>query len=230
MTSAPPTWFAELTGVLHEGQSETAGADWARRLHTALSDGRVPVTLDVVHAWHLYTVIPLLAAADARAGRTTAACAALAAAHERALEGRSVTREEWADLLEPVLRQVYRDAYGFEEAFAVAYENARAYAVANGFDGADADKYGTDYAESTTEPNTRAYAEANALANARAVAAAYATADAEAFARTFPGARTRAYARAVAADARHTSAYARLAEGLLTALERGPFKPLGFMA
>jgi len=81
-------------------------------------------------------------------------------------------------------------------AFAVAYENALAYAVANGF--------------------------ADAMANACAVAAT------DAFA--LPAARTRAYARAVTtgaahdplhADARHTSAYADLAEGLPTALKHG---------
>lgn len=227
MTS-PPAWFAELTAVLHQGQTDSAGAYWARRVQaTVLSHGGPPITLDVVHEWHLRTVIPLLTEASARSGRTTAACTSLAAVHGRALAGGPVTEDAWVDVLEPVLRQVYRDAYGFEEAFAVAYENARAYAVANGFDDADADEYGTDYAGLTTDPDTRACTEANALANARAVAAAYATADDDAYARTFPAVRTHAYARAVAVDGRHATAYAELAEGLLAALRRGPFEPSG---
>ncbi|MEU1501501.1 SpcZ [Streptomyces sp. NPDC005732] len=245
--SGLPSWITELTDVLRTDRGTLSGADESSR--PALSSAaaaRWPgpaaesppaagaVTLDVVHAWHLRTVLPLLTEATALSGRATAPIARLAAAHERARETESVGEEEWFEVLEPVLRQVYRDAYGFQRAFAAAYENARAYALANGHGAAGAHRYATDYAELTTEPNTRAFAEANALANARAVAAAYATGDAEAFARTYPAARTRAYARALATgtarepradDALFASAYTELVEGLRSALHRAPVGP-----
>nr|UYZ50070.1 hypothetical protein [Streptomyces mirabilis] len=229
------SWVSELTDVLRADRPGPAGPGGARPGPATELRPRFPaVTLDVVHEWHLRTVVPLLTEAAARSGRATAACARLAAVHGRAREAGTVGEEEWFDVLEPVLRQVYRDAYGFQRAFAAAYESARSYAAANGYDAAGAHRYGTDYAELTTEPNTRAFAEANALANARAVAAAFATGDADAFARTFPAARTRAVARALAAgtaqaprdvDARFASAYTELVAGLRSALHRTPVGP-----
>ncbi|GAA2068539.1 hypothetical protein GCM10009801_16860 [Streptomyces albiaxialis] len=213
-----PAWPRDLLSALDAGE-EAERASAARE---------VPAGLGAVHAWHLGTVLPLLARAAARTGRDTAPCDALADAHRAALAGRPGTPDAWTQVLEPVLLAVYRDAFAYADAYATAHANARAYAVANGYGEDEADAYGRTYAEETTEPNARAFAQANAAANSRALAAAYATGDGAAFARSHPAARARAYARAAAAphtdgspEARAARASARreLAEGLLKCLE-----------
>ncbi|MFE2140076.1 SpcZ, partial [Streptomyces sp. NPDC059466] len=148
-----PSWVTELTDVLPAGRTGPAGPGGARPAPaTELRPGCPAVTLDVVHEWHLRTVVPLLTEATARSGRVTAACARLAAVHGRAREAVAVEEEEWFDVLEPVLRQVYRDAYGFQRAFAAAYENARSSADANGNHPARAPRYGPHHPEFNTPP------------------------------------------------------------------------------
>ncbi|MCX4903726.1 SpcZ [Streptomyces sp. NBC_00878] len=224
----PPAWFRQAAAVLYEGQEPTRRDTWARELRTALSrsGGRVPLT--VTHAWHARTVLPLLAETATRLGQDTAPYEALAAVHHDALTDRTPSASSWTAALEPALRRIYRAAFAYAEAYTTAHDNARAYALANGFTPADADTYGRDYADQTTEPNARAFATANTTANARATATAYATSDPDAYARTFPGARTRAYVRAAAATlpentpggtSRHTSCD-RIADGLLDQLNR----------
>ncbi|MEV0641143.1 SpcZ [Streptomyces sp. NPDC050619] len=226
----PPAWFLNVSAALYEELDPARRDAWAHDLYTALcrTDGRVPLT--VTHLWHTGTILPVLTETATRLGHDPAPFQSLAAAHHHALTGHNPSEHRWAATLEPALRRLYRDAYAYAAAYATAYDNAHAYALANDFTPTDADTYGRDYADETTEPNARAFTEANATANARATATAYATEDPDAYALTFPGARTRAYVRAAAAAppqdpsaeaSRRTTACARLADGLVASLNHG---------
>ncbi|KOG87476.1 hypothetical protein ADK38_25235, partial [Streptomyces varsoviensis] len=49
---APPPWYAQVIGVLFEGQEAATAVAWARRVHGELGrlGGEVPFA--VVHDWH----------------------------------------------------------------------------------------------------------------------------------------------------------------------------------
>ncbi|MFJ4920285.1 SpcZ [Streptomyces sp. NPDC088725] len=226
-----PAWPAQVVSVLFNGQDAAGAKGWARRVHTELVrlDGHVPFT--VVHDWHAGTVMPLLAEANERHGEGAGAQQAVQRLHARAATGERVAEDEWRAALGPALREVYRHAYAYEDAFATASANARAYATANGYDEDKAVAFGETYATLNTTANATSYADANALANTAATASAYAAADARAYAEAYPFASVHAYALAHAhahtgqdeaaeRDERLRVAYGRLADGLADSLAR----------
>ncbi|MEU8925846.1 SpcZ [Kitasatospora sp. NPDC048545] len=221
--SAVPAWLAQVAEVLFDGLDADAAADWARRVRREVrrSDGGVPFS--VVHDWYCSAVGPVLAEATARRGGSAVPQQVVLALHARALGGGRVDEGTWRAALEPELRELFRHAYPYAEAYATAAAAAGSYALANGYDEAEAARYGETYAELNTTANVRAHADANALANAAAVAAAYAAADPDAYAETYPSARVRAVVR-VHADGQgergERAAWARLADGLAAALAR----------
>jgi hypothetical protein len=125
-----------------------------------------------------------------------------------------------------VLLRKYHDAYDRASAYTEAQDNARHYALANGYSPADADAYGHQYAELSTGANADAFAEAHARAVGDALARAYAADDWQAYAATFPGAQLRAIVRAAAMPAcgkdstvlPDTSVQTSLAEGFADAV------------
>jgi hypothetical protein len=212
-----PTWLAQVVTALFDGQEPSAAYVWVARIHAELVrlDGRVPFA--VVHDWHADAVVPLL-------DEVCEGQAAVGALHARALAGLPVAEAQWTETLEPALRDIYRRAYAYDDAYRVNYDSANAYGAANGFGEAGTREYATYYAELATGANLRAYADANAVANARALATA--------FAETYPYAAARAYACARAnadggADrsARDRKAHARLAAGLAAGLGRAAGEP-----
>jgi len=215
-----PAWLAQVVTALFDGLEPAAARDWAARIHAQLVwlDDAVPFA--VVHDWHARTVAPLL-------GEVCDGQAAVGALHARALAGSSVAEPRWAAALEPALRDVYRRAYAYDDAYRVNYDSAHAYGTANGFGDEGTREYATYYAELATGANLRAYADANAIAGAHACATAFAAADPVAYAQTYPYAAARAYARALASaeadadrSARERTAHARLADGLAASLGR----------
>ncbi|MEU3573821.1 SpcZ [Kitasatospora sp. NPDC036755] len=220
---AVPPWLAQVAEALSDGMDADAARAWARRVHREVErlDGRVPFS--VVHDWYCSAVGPLLAEASARLGGSTAPHRAVLALHERAVDGGPVDEGTWRAALEPGLRELYRHVYPSAEAHAAAAAAAGAYALANGYDEAEAARFGETYAELNTTANVRSHTDANALANAAAMAAAYAAADPAAYAATWPAARVRAVVR-VHADRNdergERAAWARLAEGLADGLAR----------
>ncbi|MFD4660869.1 SpcZ [Kitasatospora sp. NPDC058444] len=222
--AAVPPWLAQVSEVLSDG---LGGADaaraWERRVRREVErlDGRVPFR--VVHDWYCAAVGPMLAEAGARRGGSVAPQQGVLALHGSALDGGRIDESTWRAALEPELRELFHHAYPYAEAHATAASAAGSYALANGYDAAEAARYGETYAELNTAANVRAHADANALANAAAVAAAYAAADPDAYAATWPSARVRAVVR-VHADPRdeqgERAAWARLADGLAACLAR----------
>lgn len=217
--SDPPAWLASLLVALRDGHDPATVADWSRRVHGELDrlGGRVPFR--VVYDWHAH-VVP---APDGADGPDRA----LGELHRRALAGEQVEAVRWSDALRPALRELYRAAYPYAEARAVAYANAHAYATANGYTADEVVEYAGYYAELSTGANVVAAADANAIANADAIGAALASADGQAYARTYPAALLRAHVsaqanRAGAGGAQDAmwSAYGRLAQALLDALSR----------
>ena len=205
-------WLAQVVTALFDGQEPAAAHDWAARVHADLVrlDGRVPFA--VVHDWHAETVAPLL-------DEVCEGQAAVGALHARALAGSPVAQPQWTAALEPALRDVYRRAYAYDDAYRVNYDSAHVYGTANGFGEEGTREYATYYAELATGANLRAYADANAIANARACATAFAAADPVRYAESYPYAAARAYALALAnADGacdrsgRDRTAHAQLAE------------------
>jgi hypothetical protein len=213
-----PAWLAQVVTALFDSGEPAAAHDWAARIHADLVrlDGRVPFT--VVHDWHAETVAPLL-------GEVCEGQAAVGALHALARAGSPVAEAQWTAALEPALRDLYRRAYAYDDAYRVNYDSAYRYGTANDFGEDGTREYATYYAELATGANLRAYADANAIANARACAAAFAAADPVAYAGTYPYAAARGYACAWAnggADrlARERTAHVRLAEGLAASLGR----------
>ncbi|MEU1283561.1 SpcZ [Kitasatospora sp. NPDC005856] len=219
--SVPP-WLAQVSEVLFDGMDAEAARAWARRVHRELErlSGRVPFS--VVHDWYCSAVGPMLAEAGARRGGS-AAQQHVPALHADALAGGRIDEGTWRGALEPELRELFHHAYPYAEAYATSAAAAGSYALANGYDAAEAARYGETYAELNTAANVRAHADANALANAAALAAAYAAADPDAYAATCPAARVRAVVR-VHADPQDEhgehAAWARLADGLAVCLAR----------
>lgn len=219
-----PPWLAQVVTALFDGQEAAAAHVWAARIHADLVrlDGRVPFA--VVHDWHADTVVPLL-------DEVCDGQAAVGALHARALAGWPVAEAQWTAALEPALRDVYRRAYAYDDAYRVNYDSACAYGTANGFGEEGTREYATYYAELATGANLRAYADANAVANARALATAFAAADPVAYAETYPYAAARACAfawvNAAGGDrsARDQKVHARLAAGLTASLGRAAGGP-----
>lgn len=217
-----PAWLAQVVTALFDGQAPAAASDWAARVHALLAGfaGQMPLT--IVHDWHASSVVPLL-------GPSCNGLAEVGALHALALAGYPVASQRWAATLEPALREVYRQAYPYDDAYRVNYDSAHAYGTAHGFGEQGTMEYATYYAELATGANLAAHADANAIACARACAAAFASADPVAYAQTYPYAATRGYALALAASetgapaawpTRREAAHARLAAGLTASLER----------
>ncbi|WP_328647849.1 hypothetical protein OHS58_08935 [Amycolatopsis sp. NBC_00348] len=174
---------------------DTAGpAAWPERVVGELLDGG----LAVVHHWYGHTVWPLLGHAD------------VAALH---LRGTPVPAEIWRATLKPALRDVYRRAYPYDDAYTTAAAAAGGFALAHGYSEAEATEYGETYAATNTDANVTAHADANAAANAAALAAAFAVEDVTAYAATYPAAFVRACVLAGGPGARQ-----RLADGLRASL------------
>jgi hypothetical protein len=219
-TALLPAWAERLLTALRDGQEADAAAIWARQVEAALQRIGKPVPFSVVHDWHAQVVFPLLAESSTSRGADPAPHVRIARLHADAATGRQTGEERWAASLEPALRDLYYNAYAFAGAFDTAKANARAYALANGYEEAEADRYGHDYAQLSTEANAQAFASANALANAKAAAAAYAADDGEAYAGTFPEALLAVYVAAATGNEPGTpsEAFARLANGLLASV------------
>ncbi|MER7485143.1 hypothetical protein ABTY20_04235 [Streptomyces sp. NPDC126497] len=225
LTGEPPVPEAlwQLTGVLYEQLPPGARETWARRIHRALAAGARTAGLRAVHVWQADTVLPLLA--RTAPGGPAGGLAALADLHREALDVR-VAEETWRAALRPVLLRKYHDAYDRVSAYTEAYDNARAYALANGYSPAGADSYGHRYAELSTDANADTFAEAHAQAVGDALARAYAADDWQAYADTFPGAQLRAVVRAATTQACEkdgvtlpdTSVRTSLAEGFADAV------------
>ncbi|MFY1594548.1 hypothetical protein [Micromonospora sp. WMMD737] len=214
----PPAWLAAVLAALAEGHDPATPPDWRRRVDGELDRlaGRVP--FPVVHDWQARV---LASTPGGDAGRLVGDL------HRRALAGDRVGADEWRDALRPALRELYRAAYPYAEARAVAYANAEVYASANGYGPDEVVEFAAHYADLSTGANAEAFADANAIANADALADALAMADAAAYAETYPAALARAYAlaaanRAGAAGAPHVlaAAYGRLADALAESLSR----------
>lgn len=138
--------------------------------------------------------------------------------HRAAARGRTPDQDTWRTALTPMLLHLYDAAYDRAGAYTEAHTGARDYALANGFSASEADGYGHEYAQSSSDANARACAEAHAQALGPALARAYATDGCEAYADTFPAAQLRAVVRATTKQGDPVPA-TRLAEGFLSALE-----------
>ncbi|MGK5518364.1 hypothetical protein ACSNN9_03315 [Micromonospora sp. URMC 107] len=214
----PPAWLAAVLAALAEGHDPATLAAWRRRVDGELDRlaGRVPFR--VVYDWHARV---LASTPGGEAGRMVGDLL------RRALAGDPAGADEWRGALRPALRELYRAAYPYADARAVAYANAHAYATAHGYGPDEAVGFATHYADLSTGANAEAFADANAIANADALAGALALADAPAYAETHPAALVRAYAlaaahRAGAAGAPRVlrAAYGRLADALAESLSR----------
>lgn len=234
-----PAWLPQVLGVLHDGQDPETAARWERRVVGCWS-AVLPFT--VVHDWQARTVVPMMVAAEPAgtaaeepAGGPTATAeqpaVELQRMHARAAAGDRFEEAGWRAVLEPVLYQLYRDAYGYADAYATAHASASAYASANNFSPDGAVRFAESYAADSTEANRQSYAESNAVATAALLAAAYATHDHQAYADAYPFALLHACAHASAnrarpaadeADraARRQATYAHLADGLADSFAR----------
>ncbi|MEU9507291.1 hypothetical protein AB0D32_13520 [Micromonospora sp. NPDC048170] len=214
----PPAWLAAWLAALAEGHDPATSTAWRRRVGGELDRlaGRVPFR--VAYEWHAHLLAP---APGGDVGRPVDDLL------RRALAGDRVGAYEWRDALRPVLRELYRAAYPYADARAVAYANAHAYATANDYGPDEVVGFAEHYADLSTGANAEAFADANAIANADALADALARADGPAYVGTYPAALVRAYAlaeahRAGVAGAPHAlrTAYGRLADALAESLSR----------
>ncbi|MER7419568.1 hypothetical protein ABT346_22785 [Micromonospora peucetia] len=214
----PPAWLVAVLAALAEGHDPATSTAWRRRVGGELDRlaGRVPFR--VAYEWHAHLLAPTPEdAADRLVGDLL----------RRALAGDRVGAHEWRGALRPALYELYRAAYPYAEARAVAYADAHAYATANGYGPDEVVGFAEHYADLSTGANAEAFADANAIANADALADALALADEPAYAGTCPAALVRAYAlaeanRAGTAGAPHAlrAAYGRLADALAESLSR----------
>ena len=222
-----PTWLQQVVIALFHGQDVEVADRWAWRLFQELDRSGWQLPFEVVHDWLARTVVPMASAGSS-------ATAGLRELHTRAAAGQRFGQADWLAVLEPVLYELYRDAYDYATAYATARASASAYARANNFSADGAVRFADSYAADSTEANRRSYAESNAVATAGMLAAAYAGSDARAYAEAYPFALLHACAHASAnraepatdhaegpaadrdADraARRRAAYAHLADGL----------------
>lgn len=222
-----PAWLPQVLSTLYDGQDPDTAARWGRRIVECCRSSVLPFA--VVHHWQAGTVVPMMAA-EVIAEQPAAE---LRRMHARAAAGEEFDEADWRAAIEPVLRGLYSDAYGYADAYATAHASASAYAKANNFSPDGAIRFAESYAADSTEANRQSYAESNAVANATMLAAAYASNDAQAYAEAYPFALLHACAHAwanrtrpatdqaedadqAAADrtARRQAGYARLADGL----------------
>ena len=228
-----PAWLLQVLSTLYDGQDPETAARWGRRITRRVpADGQLPFA--VLHDWQARTVVPMMAAAEQPEGVAEQPAAELRRMHARAAAGNRFEVSDWRAAIEPVLHQLYRDAYGYADAYATAHASASAYAAANNFSPDGAVRFADSYAADSTEANRQSYAESNAVANAALLAVAYTSCDAQAYAETYPfallSACTHAWANRTAPAADQESAadrpalrqagYARLAEGLADSLTR----------
>ncbi|WP_427924950.1 hypothetical protein [Streptomyces sp. cg40] len=215
-TDIAPAWLRQVATDLAWQLPTDVRDVWTARLHDLLDE--VPYTggLFAVHVWQAGTVLPLLAEA-ARDGEA-AVFAAPGDLHRAAALGRTPDQDTWRAALTPMLLRLYDAAYDRAGAYTEAHTGARDYALANGFSATEADEYGHEYAQLSSDANARACAEAHALALGPALARAYATGGCEAYAETFPAAQLRAVVRATTTERGDTVPATRLAEGLISAL------------
>ncbi|MGW3106823.1 hypothetical protein [Streptomyces sp. NPDC001100] len=214
-TDSAPAWLRHIAADLPWQLPADVRDDWTARLHDRLDE--VPDTegLFTVHVWQAETILPLLA--EAAQEREAAALAAARDLHRAAARGRTPDQDTWRTALTPMLLHLYDAAYDRAGAYTEAHTGARDYALANGFSATDADGYGHEYAQLSSDANARACAEAHAQALGPALARAYASDGCEAYADTFPAAQLRAVVRALTEHGDPDPA-ARLAEGLISAL------------
>ncbi|MBQ1074963.1 hypothetical protein KBX06_17585 [Micromonospora sp. C31] len=212
----PPDWLAAVLAALTEGHEPATPPGWRRRVDVELDRLASRVPFRVVYDWHARV---LASTPGGDAGRLVGEL------HRRALAGDRPGAHEWHAALRPALRELYRAAYPYAEARAVAYANADAYARANGYGPDEATGFAAHYADLSTGANAEAFADANAIANADALAPALARADGPAYAEAYPAALVRAYALAAANRAGTAgaarvlrAAYERLAEALAESL------------
>jgi len=218
-TDIPPTvapdWLRHIATDLHEQLPTDVRDGWTARLHGLLHQVPYAGGLFAVHVWHAETILPLLA--EAAQDGDAPVFAAPRHLHRAATRGRTSDQDTWRTALTPMLLHLYDAAYDRTGAYTEAHTGARDYALANGFSAAEADGYGHEYAQLSSDANARACAEAHARALGPALARAYATDGREAYADTFPGAQLRAVVRATTERGDPAPA-TRLAEGLLSAL------------
>ncbi|MDV9170372.1 hypothetical protein R6V09_09500 [Streptomyces sp. W16] len=219
-----PAWLRHVAAGLHEQLPTDVRDDWTARLYDLVDE--VPDTggLFAVHVWHAETILPLLA--EAAQDGDVPLFAAPRHLHRAAARGRTSDQDTWRTALTPMLLHLYDAAYDRTGAYTEAHTGARDYALANGFSATEADGYGHEYAQLSSDANARACAEAHAQALGPALARAYATDGCEAFADTFPAAQLRAVVRVTTGRGDPFPA-TRLAEGLISALESGQLSDRG---
>ncbi|XUL85632.1 hypothetical protein ACQ86D_02155 [Streptomyces galilaeus] len=215
-TDIAPAWLRHIATDLHEQLPMDVRDDWTARLHDRLDE--VPDTggLFAVHVWQAETILPLLA--ETAQDGDAAVFEAPGDLHRAAARGRTTDQDTWRTALTPMLLHVHDAAYDRAGAYTEAHTGARDYALANGFSATEADGYGHEYAQLSSDANARACAEAHALALGPALARAYATDGCEAYAETFPVAQLRAVVR-VMTERGDPGPATRLADGLISALE-----------
>jgi len=214
-TDITPVWLRHVATDLHEQLPADVGDDWTVRLHGLLDELPDAGSLFAVHVWQAETVLPLLA--EGVQEGEAAVFVASEDLHRAATRGTTPDRDAWRTVLTPMLLHLYDAAYDRVGAYAEAHTGARDYALANGFSVAEADGYGHEYAQLSSDANARACAEAHAQALGSALARAYADDGCEAYADTFPAAQLRAVVR-VLTERGDPDPAVRLAEGLLSAL------------
>ncbi|MEO6504007.1 MAG: SpcZ [Jatrophihabitantaceae bacterium] len=208
-----PPWLPQLLQTLYDGQDPDTAARWSRRVGDCLEQA----PFEVVHDWQARTVVPLMREAcdpepadaepaepestkrePAEPATAEPADSDLREMHARAAAGKPFDEAQWRAALEPVLRTLYRRAYGYAEAYVTARASASAYARANDFSESGAVEFADSYAKLSTDSNQKSYAQSNAVANAAVLAAAYASGDARAYAEAYPFALVHACAHAYA--------------------------------
>ncbi|MFI6408441.1 hypothetical protein [Streptomyces sp. NPDC050548] len=214
-TDIAPVWLRHVATDLQLQLPTDARDDWTARLHGLLDEVPYRGGLFAVHVWQAGTVLPLLAEGT-REGEA-AVFVAPEELHRAAAHGRTPSQDTWRTALTPMLLHLYDAAYDRAGAYTEAHTGARDYALVNGFSATEADGYGHEYAQLSSDANARACADAHAQALGPALARAYADDGCEAYADTFPAAQLRAVVR-VLTERGGPAPAARLAEGLLSAL------------
>jgi hypothetical protein len=213
-TDIAPAWLRHVATDLALQLPTDVRDEWTARLRGLFEELPDTGGLFAVHVWQGETVLPLLA--EAAQEREAAVFEAPGDLHRAAARGRTPDQDTWRTALTPMLLHLYDAAYDRAGAYSEAHAGARDYALANGFPAAEADGYGHEYAQLSSDANARACAEAHAQALGPALARAYAGDGCEAYAETFPAAQLRAVVRVMTERGDPVPA-TRLAEGLISA-------------